>query len=381
MKILMVGGGSGGHVTPLKAVAEEISKKNTAAKIEIITDRRFANQTRQIFKERKDIKVKTVFAGKLRRYNGKSFAWHFLHIPTVLKNVGDFLLTILGTLQMLVSFLFKRPDVVFCKGGFVSVPVGVAAHIYRIPLLIHDSDTHAGLSSRILARWANVIATGMPSRYYDYPAEKMKYTGIPVASVFTPVSKDEKTKLKNKLGLDDSPLLLVTGGGLGAERVNSAFERVGEYLISQGWQLVQITGKGKADSALTTVKNLPKGVGERWKVLEFVDLKDYILASDVVVTRTGATVMQELANSQKTAVTIPSRFLTGGHQLKNAKMFEDADAVRVVDEEKLEETPDLLSEVIETVALDKSETMAKNLHEHFAKPEAAADLAQMILDQ
>ncbi len=324
MRILMVGGGSGGHVTPLKAVAERILEKHSNAQIEVVTDRRFGPQTREVFASLQDIKITEIYAGKFRRYNSKSFAWHVVHLPTVLKNLVDIFLVAIGTVQIVIKFARKKPDVVFCKGGFVSVPVGFVARLYKLPMIIHDSDTHAGLSSRIISRWASKIATGMPTKYYDYPQEKMIYTGIPVDEGFTPIADSARQKLKKRLGFDTAPLVLVTGGGTGAERLNLALERVGEGLIEKGWQIIQITGKGKSEPAINARGELENSRSSRWVIEEFKPLKDYILAADVVVTRTGATTMQELANSKKTVITIPSRFLSGGHQLKNAQMFQDA---------------------------------------------------------
>ncbi len=377
MRILMVGGGSGGHVTPLKAVTEQILYKSPDAQIEVVTDRRFGSQTREIFASLPDIKIAEIYAGKFRRYNGKSLAWHLLHLPTVLKNLVDILLVGVGTIQSILKFVKNKPDVVFCKGGFVSVPVGLAARLFKLPMIIHDSDTHAGLSSRIISRWASKIATGMPIKYYDYPDDKMIYTGIPVDEGFAPIAESSREKLKKQLGFDSAPLVLVTGGGTGAERLNLALERVGEGLIEQGWQIVQITGKGKSEPALMARSQLKKSHSSRWIIEEFKPLKDYILAADVVVTRTGATTMQELANSRKTVVTIPSRFLSGGHQLKNAQMFQDSGAATVLDEQILEQKPEILTQTLEVALSDKSCSIA--LEKKFARPDAARQLADLII--
>jgi UDP-N-acetylglucosamine--N-acetylmuramyl-(pentapeptide) pyrophosphoryl-undecaprenol N-acetylglucosamine transferase len=378
----MVGGGSGGHVTPLKAVAVQIKKLKPETTLELVTDSKFFGQAKEIFKDLPEVKIKKIQSGKFRRYNSKSFFWHITHLPTILKNLFDVVRVIAGTVQVVIKFIFDKPDVIFSKGGFVSVPVGVAAHIYKIPLIIHDSDTHAGLSSRVISRWADKIATGMPTNYYSYPEEKTIYTGIPVDDTFTPISSKMQTEIKHRLGLEDLPLLVVTGGGTGAERINSALERVGEELLGQGWQIVQVTGAGKSEPSIKVRDKIGSNKEKNWHIKEFVDLRDYLLAADVVVTRTGATTMQELANTGKTVITIPSRFLSGGHQLKNAQMFEDAGAVRVLDEQILEQKPTILTEAIETALVDstKDRQLATNLHEQFAKPDAARVLARLILD-
>jgi len=380
----MVGGGSGGHVTPLKAVAKAIKTRLDSTDIHVATDRRFASQAMHIFEDMPDVTMHTVLAGKLRRYNGKSLLWHLLHLPTLLKNIGDMFLILLGALQSLALIARIRPQVIFSKGGFVAVPVCVAAYLFRVPIVIHDSDAHPGLSSRIVSRWAKNIATGMPAELYPYPKEKTTYTGIPVDKSFAPTPASKRQQLKAELGFDEErPLLLVTGGGTGAERLNTSVGAVAHDLIdTHEWQIVQITGRGKSEGPLKARARLEDGIQGYWKIEEFVDLKPYICAADVVLSRTGATAMQEFANARKTVVTVPSRYLSGGHQLKNAQLFEQADAVRCIDEEKLEENPGLLVDVLSTALLDErgQGSSAKMLYDKFARPKAADALAQRILN-
>ena len=378
----MVGGGSGGHVTPLKAVAKEITKTLPRAQVEVITDRRFFNDAKKIFTDMPDIHLKKIFSGKLRRYNGKTFLWHMTHFPTLFKNIADIFKLGLGLVQSFIYLLVNRPDVVFAKGGSVSVPIGVMAHLLRIPLVIHDSDTHPGLASRILSRWAQAIATGMPTKYYDYPKEKTVYTGIPVADEYQVVSKKLQHELKHKIGFESSdPLLLITGGGTGASTLNSILGRVGEGLLERGWQIIQVTGRGKSAEVLDVRNALSQLKQKRWQIAEFVDLTAYVLAADIIISRTGATAMQEFANAKKIVITIPSRFLAGGHQLKNAKMFEDSKAAIVLDEQQLEAEPEVLISTIESLSedSDKAKRCADRLFHDFARPQAASDLAATIV--
>lgn len=378
----MVGGGSGGHVTPLKAVSKEVQRAHPHVQIEVITDRRFFGDAQKIFSDAPEIHLKKIYSGKLRRYNGKSFLWHITHFPTLFKNIFDILALGIGLIQSFIHILVKRPDVVFAKGGSVSVPVGMMAHLLRVPLVIHDSDTHPGLASRILSRWAQMIATGMPAKYYDYPKEKTVYTGIPVDSRYQTVSKTKQSTHKDEVGFEiNDPLLLITGGGTGAATLNSIVSRVGEGLIERGWQIIQVTGRGKSAETRNRWNKLSKTQQKRWQIVEFVDLNPYVLAADIVISRTGATAMQEFANSKKTVITIPSRFLTGGHQLKNAKMFEDAGAAMVLDEQQLELNPEILISTIELLAKDSAQASkyAESLFNSFARPKAASDLAEAIV--
>ena len=166
MKILAAGGGSGGHVIPVVAVFKEILTKRVGQETEIRfwCDKKFLPQAKSIIKNEfgEEIAVSSISSGKLRRYNHLTFWQHFT-IPSVLwGNLVDFFKNILGVFQSLAKLIFWRPDVIFCKGGFVCVPIGLAAWLLRIPIVTHDSDAHPGLANRILAKFAKAIATGAP---------------------------------------------------------------------------------------------------------------------------------------------------------------------------------------------------------------------------
>ena len=154
MRILCVGGGSGGHITPIVAVIDKLlNKKGQTRKgenydIRVWCDRKFAPQAKKLLAD-DDIRVDIIAAGKLRRYANLKwwYRWfspyHIIH--THIPNLIDMFKIAGGFIQSFVKLLVWRPDVVFCKGGYVSLPVGVVAHLYHIPLVIHDSDTVPGL--------------------------------------------------------------------------------------------------------------------------------------------------------------------------------------------------------------------------------------------
>src|SRR5664279_4351599 len=216
MKILAVGGGSGGHVTPVAAVLRELKQRDQTVNIRFWCDRKFSKQARGLIGNLDPtIPVSTIISGKLRRYHNIP-VWRQLLRPVsiVLPNLRDGLLVGVGFVQSLVKLIIWRPDVVFTKGGYVCMPVGIAARVLRIPLVIHDSDAYPGLTNRVLARFAQAIATGAPLKHYPYPASKTRYVGIPIASDFIPLSSAQQAEVKKELGFDpDKPLVVVTGGG------------------------------------------------------------------------------------------------------------------------------------------------------------------------
>ena len=296
----------------------------------------------------------------------------------VLKNIGDGFLVLFGVIQSLAKLIFWRPNVVFTKGGYVCLPVGFAAHVLRIPLVIHDSDAHPGLTNRVLSRWASAIATGAPLKYYHYPPEISNYVGIPISGSFHEFSRTERIKARKEWGIDQhNPLIVVTGGGLGAKRINDATVQVLPQLMELG-TVVLISGALQYDELLPVTPH----DDNRFQLHAFVSkgMADLLGAADVVVTRAGATTILELAALSKPTVLVPNGKLTGGHQLKNAKVYKDARAVKIVDEESMVVDPTLLTGAISDVLghREASEAMAKRFAT-FARPNAAKDMADMIL--
>lgn len=374
MKILLAGGGSGGHVTPLKAIAEELDPK--LHQIYVTTDRKFYDQTCFLFRDLKSIKINKIFAGKYRRYQGKSIAWHILHLPTFLRNIRDIFYLLVGILQAILLMARLKPDVVFCKGGFVCIPIGVAGRVFKKKLIIHDSDTRPGLTNKLLSKWATKIATGMPGEFYPYPKSKMIHVGMPVDAKYGEVSQLVKEKYKSDLGFSkNQPVLLVTGGGNGAEQINSLISEIAPSLLNLGWGIEHIAGTGKSKALLDVRQNLSENAA-CWHISEFTDMLPRIMAADVVVARTSATTLQECANSKKAVIGIPSPHLSD--QIMNAEYFESKNALLYLQEDDL--TAQKLKQAILDLKNNKemSESLSGGLYKSFAMPSAAKKLAKMI---
>lgn len=323
--------------------------------------------------------VHTIVSGKLRRYYHLSVLRQLLWPTLVLLNIRDGFLVIIGFVQSLIKFLLWRPDVVFTKGGYVCLPVGLAAKIMRIPLVIHDSDAHPGLTNRILSKWATAIATGAPLEYYSYPKAISHYVGIPIASEFHPFSTGERKAARELWGIDPNrPLIVITGGGLGATRINDVvIERLYD-LLGIG-SVVLVAGAGQYDE----LRSLTPPNDNHFQLHPFVskDMAALLGGADVVVTRAGATTILELAALAQPTILIPNGKLTGGHQLKNAAVYADAGAVVVVDEKSMIDNSVILTQAIKQI-LAEPETSAKMTRKFlsFAKPHAARDMVDMILD-
>ncbi len=322
------------------------------------------------------VRVDTIIAGRFRRYHAVSI-WEQLRHPLtiIVPNSIDVGKVMIGTIQALWRLIWWRPDVVFAKGGFVCLPIGLAAHVLRIPLVIHDSDAHPGLTNRILSRWACTIATGAPLEYYSYPVKKTRYVGIPVDAGLTPPSLTEQAALKAKLGFAaDQPLLLVTGGGLGAVRLNNAVVEVLPELLERA-SVALIAGT-------TQYGELRQQLGENtdnFQLYGFVNnMHEFMAAADLVVSRAGMTAATELAALARPTILVPNAYLTGGHQTKNAAVYADADAAIVITEAALA-AGELGEAITGLLLLDERRSELSQAIHRLARPDAAREVAKLIL--
>jgi len=326
----------------------------------------------------KNIQVSKIVSGKLRRYHNISTIKQLLTPSILFLNIRDIFLTLFGIFQSFVKLIIWRPDVVFAKGGYVCLPVGFAAHVLRIPIVIHDSDAHPGLTNRILGIWAKMIATGAPLEYYSYSAKKSVYTGIPISEEFHEYSAKEKSDAKSRWGVrTDKPLIVITGGGLGAQRINDTVAVALEDLLGLG-SVILISGSKQYDE----LRSLTPPNNNKFQMHSFIskDMASLLGAADVVITRAGATTIFELAAMAKPTILIPNGQLTGGHQVKNANVYSKNGAVRVVDENEMVEDPQVLVRSVKDVLGNPeiSRQMAIRFSE-FSRPDAAKDVADMVI--
>ena len=331
-----------------------------------------------------NVTIKKVAAGKLRRYAGFGLLDYLRHFDIVLNNIVDFFKTIAGFFQSFFRLLFKRPDAIFLKGGYVCLPVGIAARLLHIPYVIHDSDATPGLTNRLLAKKAAKIATGMPLSYYSYPEHKAEWTGIPINEEFRPVSERKQRSLKKELGFDpEKKLVLATGGSLGAEDINLTMREILPELLKKA-SVMLVAGRERypemmdlkdyeiwEDGELKSNFRMIEFSSEMWKLFG---------AADVVVSRAGASTMTELSAMAKPVVMVPNEELPGRHQVKNAKAYEKAEAAIVVSDSKMMKNPTLLLDAIMKLLRSERECdkLSANLHS-FTKENAAESLANTVI--
>lgn len=417
MKILVVGGGTGGHVTPAVAVVREVLEKAPGTQVEFWTDRKYYKNVVKITTElgvrwgeeagngtRKNpyIRVRKIAAGKFHRYASWKWKDYFRYFGVVVKdliwgNIKGFFGFVCGLNQSFWRLIrkSKRPDVIFLKGGYVCLPVGLVAKKLKIPYVIHESDAVPGLANRMLMKDATVVAKGWKGDTRDDKETDIKsaengqicevHTGIPVAAEFQPVDETEQRKLKEGFGFDpDEPLLVITGGSQGARDINEAIKVILP-------QLLEITGVGLVAGRKYYEEVVDLKKYEDWekaklksnfRMWEFNSAMHELLgAADVVISRAGATTIAELAALEKAVILVPYERLPGGHQMKNAHDLEKAGAVLVVENERMVAKPTRLLEKVEHLVKSKRERqkLARNLHDQ-AAPDAAERLATILVD-
>lgn len=327
-----------------------------------------------------------VRAGKFRRYHGEGLK-QLLDLPTVFKNIRDAVWAVMGIWQSFWLLKKLKPDIIFIKGGFVGVPVGLSAALLRIPYITHDSDAIPGLANRIIAPWALLHTVALPKEVYTYPPDKTMSVGVPLSHHYRPFSADEVRESKQQLGLPQTgKVLLVTGGGNGAHRLNDAVAACAKELLDRyaDITIIQIAGRRlEANLRQYYKKHLAAQYQKRVIVKGFItNLHVYSAVADVVITRAGATSIAEFAAQKKACIVVPNPFLAGGHQLKNAKVLADRGAARLVSEEKLKQDDHALMPSL--VDLLDRPVHAKQLGEKLSllvEPDSAKRLAMVLLEQ
>ena len=308
-KIVLTGGGTAGHVTPnlaliphLQALDYEISYIGSYDGIEkkLISD--FG------------IPYYGVSTGKFRRYfDPKNFTDPF----RVLKGYGE-------THKLLRQI---QPDIVFSKGGFVAVPVVFSASRLHIPVISHESDMTPGLANKICLPMAKKICCNFPETMANLPKEKACLTGTPIRAELKEGSREKGLAFTGLSG--DKPILMVTGGSLGAVAVNEAIRKDLETLLKT-FDIIHLCGKGKLDETLVGTPG--------YLQYEYIsaELPDLFAAADIIVSRAGANAICEIAALRKPNLLIPlSAKASRGDQILNARSFEKQGFSMVMEEEEI----------------------------------------------
>ena len=317
-KIILTGGGTAGHVTPNMALIPELKAKGY--EISYIGSH---NGIEKKLIADFNIPYYSISTGKFRRYFDP-------------KNFTDPFRVCKGFMEARKLIKKIQPDVVFSKGGFVSVPVIKAAASLGVPCILHESDMTPGLANKLSFSSAKTICCNFPETLEMLPVDKARLTGTPIRKELMQGSKEAGKKFCGFT--DDKPVIMVTGGSLGAQSINETIRFALPRLLPH-FNIVHLCGKEKMDNLKLQV--------EGYKQFEYVknEMKDLFAMADVVVSRAGANAICELAALNKPNILIPlSAKSSRGDQIINAKSFEQQGFSVVIDNEELDE--DILVESI-----------------------------------
>ena len=356
-KILITGGGTAGHVIPTLAIIDALQKK---ANIKILYVGLRNGPEREII-QKEDIDFTGIWAGKLRRY----FSF---------QNFLDIFKTIIGIFQSFFIILKFKPNAIFAKGGFVSVPVAFAGWILRKPTLLHESDSEIGIANRILLRFSKKIALGFPVEVYkNLPARKIVFTGNPVRAEFCDKNREHARKAFNLT--EKLPVLLVMGGSQGARKINDVTFEILTRLLSQ-FQIIHIAGKLDFQKFESFYQEMPEILKINYKVFDFIDnISEAMISSDIVISRAGANSMFEIAACKKPVILIPLE----GHQENNAMVFSSEGAGVMIRNCDLNSSK-LLENIINLWHdSDKRKFMSQKINEFFT-PQSSEQIADLILE-
>ena len=360
LKILLSGGGTGGHIFPAIAIADEIKKRFPDAEFLFIG----ANGKMEMEKvPQAGYKIEGIDIAGINRGN-------------LLSNLGlpfKILKSLSKSKKIIRNF---APDFAVGTGGFASGPALYEASKLGIPIFIQEQNAHAGVTNKILSKKAKAVFTAYPDMKKFFAGTTTHFMGNPIRkSIITDLIEGDAAK--EKLGLDQNKLtILSVGGSLGSRTLNNAWKEHLDEISAKDYQLIWQTGKTDyqsiiAETEATQHRNI--------HISEFIQSMELAYsAADVIVSRAGAIAISELAVAQKPVLLVPFPFAAEDHQTKNALTLVEKNAARMVrDTEMKEKFWSTLMEICENENLRKE--MSANL-DFFAKPNAAQEIVTEILN-
>ena len=368
MKILLTGGGTGGHFYPIIAVTEalyNISKEKRLLTPELIFMSDTEYDKKVVLAE--GLKFKKVQAGKIRRYFS-------------LLNITDTFKTGTGVLKAIFSVYSDMPDVVFGKGGYASFPALMAAKIFNIPTIIHESDTVPGKVNKWAGKFAQRVAVSFPEAADHFPKEKTILTGTPVRKNILGGTPEEARELLNLE--PDTPIIFVLGGSQGAQKINNVILDSLDRLVKNVQIIHQCGSKNKKE-----VEGRAKVILEnsqfktRYHLYSYMNdsfLRNSASVANLVISRAGGSAIYEIASWGLPSIIIPLKNSAQNHQAGNAYSYKKAGACEIIEENNL--TTNVLLSEISRLLSNKDETQRmKEAARNFAKLDAAQKIAKEII--
>src|SRR2546430_3577668 len=362
MRVLVSGGGSGGHIYPALAIATQLREKYQAEIVFLGSD----DGLETVIVPAAGFRLATVKAGKLRRYVSWQTMTGVMRVP-------------MGMIQAINIVGKFRPQVVFTSGGYVAVPAGLAARLNRVPLLMHQQDVPPNLSNKLVAPLPTRISVAFTDSLAYFPAHKTLQPGNPIRQAILDVLQMLPREARMKLGFEEQvPLLLVTGGSQGARHLNQVVSEALPDLLAH-CQVLQISGKElyneTRELSNRVLASLDEMLRKRYRLVAYLnaEMPMALQAADLVLCRSGASTLSELAALGKPSILVPLPPAIGSSpQEANAAMFGREQAAEVIKDSDLK--PQILVERIKyTIASNILIESMTNAARSFAKPLATQE--------
>ena len=361
MKVIVTGGGTGGHINPAIAIAGEISRRDKNNKVLFIGTNR-GLEKRLVPEAGYDIEFVDVEG--LKRRNK-------------LQNISVLSKFAFGILRCLKIISKFKPDVVVGTGGYVSAPAVIAASILKIPSVIHEQNAIAGKTSKLLSKYAKKICVTFDNKEMFGCPDKTVVTGNPVRDIFKSVTKIAS---RNELGFDSGqPLIVCVSGSLGAQKINDC---IVDFIIAHHkknkFSIVVVTGDFYYEEVIKKLhKNGVDTENKNIRIKSYVNnIEKYLSAADLVISRSGATFLSEIAYLGKPSLLIPSPNVAENHQELNADVFVKKDAAVKITEAELTESvfENILCELI-------NDKYKLNMMGHNARSISVVNSTSVIADE
>ncbi len=364
-RIVLVGGGSGGHFYPLMSIAQKLYTQANAPGLYYMGPEKYDEDALN------SVGATFVYcpAGKRRKYSS-------------ILNLLDTFKTLWGIIVAIYTLYCLYPDVVVSKGGFTSVPVVLGAAFLNIPIVVHESDTRLGAANKLAARFARHIAVSFEEILPFLEGKQVTMTGIPVRDELL---QPPRPSTRESLGINnDLPIVLVLGGSLGAERINQLIIDSLDELLPQ-YNIIHQTGKNNFDVTVLSARELVRSneLLERYRPVPF--FSDVLLLNDVyhvaslVISRAGTGTIYEIAIHEKPSIIIPIPESVSHDQRTNAYAYARTGAAIVLEESNLQDS--LLTAEIDRIMKNEAKYSAmKEASSHFANKNAAEKVAQVVLE-
>jgi len=370
MKILFTGGGTGGHIFPILAVARELRLTWTRPEPLELFYLGPEDDFAETLLSQEGIKVKSILAGKIRRY---------LNISSLISNFIDLLKLPIGFLQSFFYIFFWAPDAIFSKGGYGSFPTVLAGWLLGVPIFLHESDIVPGLANKILSKFAIDIFVSFPKTEYFSP-KKIIVVGNPIRPGIWEGSKEVAKELFEISG--EKPVILILGGSQGAQRINDLILTILPEFLKEFEIIHQVGEKNFKEVEKEVAVILPEELKKYYHFYPFlreIELKHAYQAADLIVARAGSGTIFEIAAAGKPSILIPLPESAQGHQIKNAYAYAQTGAAIVIEEENF--TPRFFLEKIRYLFSrpDFLTEMSEKAKE-FSCPRAGRIIAEYLLD-